>query len=175
MAACLPFIRIVERELGSAHERRAVPSAEGELGPAHLPTSSSPGEGKRTPKMAGRGDCARDACGHHFSRRRACLIRSHVMGSGGIARLSRQVQFGPVADASRPRAGGLTRDRLQGQGGHDGRRVMRPARVVFAPGNVVTHLQGRHCRVVHVSPPTGLAPPHGTHRERSRTHTTTGE
>ena len=48
---------------------------------------------------------------------------------------------GPVADASRSRAGGLARNRLQGQGGHDGRRVTRPARFVFAPGNGVIHLE----------------------------------
>ena len=48
---------------------------------------------------------------------------------------------GPVADANRPRAGGLTRNRLQGQGWHDARRVTRPARFVVTPRNVVIHLE----------------------------------
>ena len=46
-----------------------------------------------------------------------------------------------VADANRPRTGGLTRNRLQGQGCHDGRRVTRPARFVVTPRNVVIHLK----------------------------------
>ena len=45
---------------------------------------------------------------------------------------------GPVADASRSRAGGLARNRLQGQGGQ---RVTRAAKFVFAPGNGVIHLE----------------------------------
>ena len=36
---------------------------------------------------------------------------------------------------------GLTRNRLQGQSGHDGHRVTRSAKFVFAPGNVVIHLE----------------------------------
>ena len=42
---------------------------------------------------------------------------------------------------NRPRAEDLTRNRLQGQGGHDGHRVTRSAKCVFAPGNVVIHLE----------------------------------
>ena len=38
-------------------------------------------------------------------------------------------------------AGRLTRNRLQGQGGHDGPRVMRSTQLVFAPGNVVVGLE----------------------------------
>ena len=45
----------------------------------------------------------------------------------------------PVADRNRPRAVGLTRHRLQGQGGHDGQRVTRPAKSTFAPENAVIH------------------------------------
>ena len=48
---------------------------------------------------------------------------------------------GPVANANRPRAGGLTQNRLQGQGCHDRRRVTRPARFVVTPRNVVIHLE----------------------------------
>ena len=48
---------------------------------------------------------------------------------------------GSVADGNRPRAEGLTRNRLQGQSGHDGHRVTRSAAFVFAPGNVVIHLE----------------------------------
>ena len=44
-------------------------------------------------------------------------------------------------DANRPRARGLTRNRLQGQGCHDGRRVTRLARFVVTPRNVVIHLE----------------------------------
>ena len=48
---------------------------------------------------------------------------------------------GPVADGHRPRAEDLTRNRLQGQGGHDGHRVMRSAKHVFALGNVAIGLE----------------------------------
>ena len=48
---------------------------------------------------------------------------------------------GPVADGNRPRAEDLTRNRLQGQSGHDGHRVTRSAKLMFAPGNVVIHLE----------------------------------
>ena len=46
-----------------------------------------------------------------------------------------------VADANRPRAGGLMRNRLHGQGCHAGRRVTRPARFVVTPRNVVIHFK----------------------------------
>ena len=43
---------------------------------------------------------------------------------------------GPVADANRPRAGGLTRNRLQGQGWHDARRVTRRPGSWSRPGTL---------------------------------------
>ena len=54
---------------------------------------------------------------------------------------------GPVADGHRPRTGDISRNRLQGQGGH---RVTRSAKCVFAPGNVVIHLEAGHRRIVRV-------------------------
>ena len=55
--------------------------------------------------------------------------------------IKHRLAMGLSPTANRPRAEGLTPNRLQGQSGHDGHRVTRPAKLVFAPGNVVIHLE----------------------------------
>ena len=57
--------------------------------------------------------------------------------------LRRLVQVGVAARQRilyRPRAGGLTRNRLQGKGRHDGWRVTRQVKFVV-PRNFVIHLE----------------------------------
>ena len=62
----------------TADECAAGPSAEGALGPAHLPALPSTGGWKRTPKTADRGDFDHDGCGRHLSWRRTRFTRSRV-------------------------------------------------------------------------------------------------
>ena len=54
------------------------------------------------------------------------------------------VGHGPVANANRPRARGLARDRLQGQGRHATQRVTKSGEFGFVPRNVVIDLEVRH-------------------------------
>ena len=73
------------------------------------------------------------------ARSNAALSRPPAQDRHGSHQAS--ADDGPVADGNRPRAEDLTRNRLQGQGWHDGHRVTRSARFMFAPGNVVIHLE----------------------------------
>ena len=63
-----------------------------------------------------------------------------ILGSTRQA-IKQRLSMDLVADGDCPQIGDLTRNRLQGQGCHDGRRVTRPARFVFTPRNVVIHLE----------------------------------
>ena len=77
--------------------------------------------------------------GHRRGEATRCLSRPPAQHRQGSHQAS--AGQGPVADGNRPRAEDLMRHGLQGQSGHDGQRVTRSAKLMFAPGNVVIPLE----------------------------------
>ena len=96
----------------------------------------------RTPRAPDRGDRRGEA-----TRR---LSRAPAQDRHGSHQAS--ADHGPVADANRPRAQDLTRNRLQGPGAYDGHRVTRSAWFVCAPATVVPISRGdTERRIVRVT------------------------